>query len=215
MTLPPKPIRAVAFFDGQNLFHCAKAAFGYTFPNYDPVALARAVCARQGWDCVAVRFYTGVPDVADNPFWNHFWMAKGAQMGREGVHLYTRSLRYRNKQVRLPDGGIHTFLDGDEKGIDVRIALDVIRLAHKGEYDVALLFCRDQDLSEVAAEIRTIAGEQNRWLKIASAYPHSPAVGRVRGIDKTDWIPIDRATYDACIDKRDYRPKTPGPRASS
>lgn len=109
-------------------------------------------------------------------------------MGREGIHVYTRPLRYRNKQIRLPDGTIHTFLDGDEKGIDIRIALDVIRLAHENQYDVALLFCRDQDLSEVAEEIRIIARDQNRWIKVASAYPYSPAVRNVRGINKTDWI---------------------------
>jgi uncharacterized LabA/DUF88 family protein len=203
----PAQIRAVTFFDGQNLFHCAKAAFGYTFPNYDPLALSKAVCASKGWELAEARFYTGVPDAADNAFWNHFWVAKGAQMGREGVHVYTRPLRYRNKQVKLPDGSVHTFLDGDEKGIDVRIALDVIRLVHDRRYDVALLFCRDQDLSEVAEEIRAISNEQNRWIKIASAYPYSPAVRKVRGINKTDWIPIDRATYDACLDGRDYRPK--------
>src|ERR1043166_5695455 len=208
MTQPstPNPIRAIAFIDGQNLFHCAKAAFGYTFPNYDPVALATAVCALRNWTCAGVRFYTGVPDVSDNPFWNHFWVAKGAQMGREGVYVYTRPLRYRTKQVKLPDGTVHSFLDGDEKGIDVRIALDVIRLAHENKYDVALLFCRDQDLSEVADEIRVISAERKRWIKVASAFPYSP-VFRVRGINKTDWVKVERAMYDACIDKRDYRPK--------
>jgi hypothetical protein len=97
-------------------------------------------------------------------------------------------------------------LVGAEKGIDVRLALDVIRLAHQNAYDVAVLFCSDQDLSEVAEEIRLIARERRRWIKIASAYPYSPAY-KVRGINKTDWIPIDRATYDACLDTRDYRPK--------
>lgn len=207
MAKPPAIIRAVSFFDGQNLFHSAKAAFGYPFPNYDPVALTTAICTAQGWHSKGVRFYTGVPDVADNPFWNHFWTAKGAQMGREGAYVCTRSLRYRNKQVKLPDGSIHTFLDGDEKGIDVRIALDIIQLAHKDEFDVALVFCRDQDLAEVATEIRLIAADKGRWIKMASAFPHSPAVKHWRGIDKTDWVKIDRATYDACIDKRDYRPK--------
>jgi uncharacterized LabA/DUF88 family protein len=149
----PDPVRAVAFVDGQNLFHCAKAAFGHTYPNYDPLALARAICAAQKWICQQVRFYTGVPDAADDARWHHFWVAKGAQMGREGVHVFTRPLRYRNKKVKLPDGSMFTFLDGDEKGIDVRIALDVIRLAHRNEYDVALLFCSDQDLAEVADEI--------------------------------------------------------------
>jgi uncharacterized LabA/DUF88 family protein len=211
----PKPVRAMAFFDGQNLFHCAKEAFGYKYPNYDVHALATAVCAAKGWECSGVRFYTGVPDAADNPLWSHFWNAKGAQLGRQGVHVYTRPLRYRNKQFKLPDGSTYTFLDGDEKGIDVRIALDVIALAHKRAYDVALLFCRDQDLSEVADEIRLMAQEQKRWLKIASAYPYSPAVKRWRGIDKTDWIKIDRITYDSCIDPRDYRPKPPSTPAAS
>ena len=181
----PSPIRAVAFFDGQNLFHCAKTAFGHNFPNYDPVALAKTICATKGWQCDGVRFYTGVPDAGDNPFWNHFWVAKGAQMGREGVYVFTRPLRYRNKQIKLPDGTTHSFLDGDEKGIDVRMALDIIRLAHENKYDVALLFCRDQDLSEVADEIRIMATEKQRWIKVASAFPCSPAA-KVRGINRTD-----------------------------
>lgn len=200
-------IRAVAFFDGQNLFHSAKQAFGYTWPNFNPKALAERVCADHGWQLQQTRFYTGVPDASDKPFWNHFWNAKAAQMGREGVHVFTRALRYRNKVVRLPDGTEHSFLDGDEKGIDVRIALDVIRLALKRDFDVAILFCRDQDLTEVADEIRLIAKEQDRWIKVASAFPHSPAF-RVRGIDKTDWIKLDRQLYDQCLDKRDYRPKS-------
>jgi len=205
----PANKRAIAFFDGQNLFHSVKAAFGYTFPNFDPLLLAEAVCKQKGWQLAATRFYTGVPDVADKPFWNHFWTAKGAQMGREGVYVFTRPLRYRNKTVNLADGSQYTFLDGDEKGIDVRIALDVIRLAHQRAYDVGLVFCRDQDLSEVAEELRLISHEQQRWIKMASAYPYSPTVRGWRGIDKTDWCRIDKATYDACVDKRDYRPKRP------
>lgn len=210
--MPPEPVdkRAVAFFDGQNLFHAARTAFGYTWPNYDPAALAAAVCDGQGWCLTQTRFYTGVPDAEDNPFWNHFWTHKLAMLGRKGVHVYSRSLRYRNQRVRLPDGGEHTFLTGEEKGIDVRIALDVIRLAHRGECDVALVFSQDQDLSEVADEIRQIAREQDRWIKIASAFPLSPAGGNRRGVNGTDWITIDRATYDACLDPRDYRPRGDG-----
>ena len=209
MQIEPIKKRVVTFVDGQNLFHSAKAAFGYSFPNYDVDALARAICVQKGWDCAGVRFYTGVPDATDSAFWNHFWTHKCAQMGRQGVTIYTRPLRYRNKPIRLPDGSTYTFLDGDEKGIDVRIALDVIRLAHRREYDVALLFCRDQDFSEVADELRTIAREQRRWIKIASAYPKSPPVKHWRGVEGTDWITINKAMYDGCLDGRDYRPKPP------
>jgi hypothetical protein len=117
MPSEPSPKRAVAFFDGQNLFHAVKAAFGYRYPNYEPRKLADAICRAQGWHLVEVR------------------------------------------------------------------------------------------LSEVADEIRVIAREQQRWVKIASAFPSSPAVRHFRGVNKTDWIKVDREIYDGCIDPRDYRPK--------
>ena len=80
-------------------------------------------------------------------------------------------------------------------------------LTHTGAYDVALVFSQDQDLSEVADEIRQVARQQPRWIKVASAFPFSPASPNRRGVNGTDWVKIDRATYDACLDSRDYRPK--------
>ncbi|MFA5429955.1 MAG: NYN domain-containing protein [Candidatus Omnitrophota bacterium] len=126
-------------------------------------------------------------------------------MGQKGIKIFSRSLRYRNQTVRLPDGTTYTFLVGQEKGIDVRIAIDVIRLAHERKYDIALIFSQDQDLTEVVDEVRQIAIEQNRWIKIASAFPVSPTRRDNRGINKTDWIKIDRQIYDGCIDCNDYR----------
>src|SRR5882724_1554543 len=107
-------------------------------------------------------------------------MAKLAAMGRQGVYVVSRPLRYRNQTVRLPDGTEHTVLVGEEKGIDVRIALDVIRLARRREYDVAVVLSQDQDLAEVAEEIRVIAAG-------------------------TGSLDQDRVLYDACLDRRDYR----------
>ena len=37
MPIPPVNPKVIAFIDGQNLFHSAKDAFGYKFPNYDVV----------------------------------------------------------------------------------------------------------------------------------------------------------------------------------
>jgi len=36
----------------------------------------------------------------------------------------------------------------------------------------------------------------------------SPQSTNRRGINKTDWLPIDRATYDLALDPGDYRPRT-------
>ena len=210
MPAEPTTKRAVAFVDGQNLFYAAREAFGYTHPNYDPPKLAEEVCRSRGWRLVGTRFYTGVPHKSVKPFWYHFWNAKLGSMTRRGVYTYQRALRYRNQTVALSDRGVTTMLVGREKGIDVRIALDIVTLAFDGSYDVALVFSQDQDLSEAADEIRKIARQQKRWIKIACAFPSSPTSRNTRGINGSDWIEIDRATYDACIDPNDYRPKTRG-----
>lgn len=131
-------------------------------------------------------------------------------MGTRRIQTFSRPLRYRNQTVVLPNGKTTTILVGQEKGVDVRIALDIVRLAREGSYDVALLFSQDQDLSEVADEVRKISSLQKRWIKVASAFPVSPTATNPRGINNTDWIKIDRVTYDACLDPNDYRPKSPG-----
>jgi uncharacterized LabA/DUF88 family protein len=207
MLTEPQIKRVIAFVDRQNLFFAAKNAYGHHYPNYDVAALATSLCTTRGWQLEEVRFYTGIPDAADDAFWNHFWTAKLAQMGRQNIRVFSRPLRYRNQIIRLPNGQSHTFLVGQEKGVDVRLALDIVSLAYKRVYDIALVMSQDQDLSEVADEVREIARQQDRWLKMASAFPASPASQNRRGINGTDWIKIDRATYEGCLDSRDYRPK--------
>jgi uncharacterized LabA/DUF88 family protein len=208
----PRVLRAVAFFDGRNLAHAAKETFGHS--HYHPRALAAAVCRREGWTLAEARFYAGIPDPWDDPHGSRRWAARLAQMGQDGVRTFTRPLVHRDQVFRLPDGTTVQTVVGQEKGIDVRIALDVVRLAHRRVYEVALVFSQDQDLAEVAEEIRTIAQQQRRRIRIASAYP-GPAARNPRGIDGMEWIAIDRATYDACRDPRDQGRRLVSPARST
>jgi uncharacterized LabA/DUF88 family protein len=126
-------------------------------------------------------------------------------MRRQGVKVYTRNLRYRDKTIPLAGGASFTHRVAEEKGIDVRIAIDLIRMALKGEYDVALIFSQDQDLSEAVVEVKRIARETGKWIKLACAFPVSPTCKNRRGINETDWFEIDQNMYDRCIDPKDYR----------
>lgn len=130
-----------------------------------------------------------------------------AVMGTRGIRTFSRGLRYRNQTISLADGTLAVTLVGQEKGVDVRIALDIVRFALEGSYDVALIFSQDQDLTEAVQDVKKISMLQDRWIKPACAFPTSPTVQKTRGINGTDWIRIDRATYDACVDPNDYRPK--------
>ena len=202
----PKIKRAFVFIGGQDLFHSMKEAFGYKYPNYDVRLLSEKICEAKGWTLNEIFFYTGVPDPQDDSFWHNFWIKKLSHMGRTGIKIFSRSLRYQNEETKcLACGKNFTTLVGHEKGVDIRIALDVIRYAQEKLYDVALIFSQDQDLSEVADEVRRIAKEQKRWIKIVSAFPVSPTFNNKRGINKTDWFEIDRQIYDTCIDRSDYR----------
>jgi len=203
--IEPTVKKTFVFVDGQNLYRAAKDAFGYHYPNYNIKLLSQHVCSSHGWDLRDIYFYTGVPDPQDNNHWHNFWSKKLSYMGRSGIHLYSRSLRYHNKDFKCPScDKVYTTLVGHEKGVDVRLALDVIRFANERLYDVAVIFSQDQDLKEVAEEIVRISKEQKRWIRIASAFPVSPTY-KGRGIDRTEWIKIDKKTYDACIDPNDYR----------
>jgi len=112
--MPVEPVvkRAVAFVDGQNLFHAVRAAFGYSYPNYDIRNLSLSLCQAKGWSLAQARFYTGLPDPADDAFWNHFWITKLRVMSWHKVHVFSRPLRYRNRRVKLPDGSTYSFLSG-------------------------------------------------------------------------------------------------------
>ena len=189
-----------AFFDCQNLFLSLKQLWPeHNRPDFDPVALAIAIVKKQdGWRLKAIHLYTGIHELDRNPQLHTFWSQKLARHKAQDsrVTVFTRPLRYSGVQDRDDSG--KTFMRAREKGIDVRIALDLVRGARLGEYDVALLFSQDQDFREVAEEIRAIAHDRKRWIKIASAFPTD---GRHRrGIDKTDWIPFSKDLYEGCLD---------------
>ena len=207
MPTEPDIKRVVSFIDGQNLYRHAKDAFGHHHPNYDPRGLADAVCADRGWMNHGVRFCTGIPSAGRSPMWHSYWTRRLTAMRRAGIVVTSRTLRYRVERVRLPDGSVHEIPVEREKGIDLRLGLDIVRMARNAELDVAIVFSQDQDLAEVAGEVRDIARSANRWLKMVSAFPHGPNASVKRGIDRTDWFRMDRGFYDACLDPRDYRPR--------
>ena len=191
----PKIKRAEIFFDLQNLYLSVKSAWKINYPNFDPVALSRLIVGRYpDWRLAGIHLYTGVHTYDRNPFWHSFWNNKLAAHKAQDtrVDTFTTPLHYNNGTP-------------SEKGVDIRIALDLVRTARLGRCDVAVLFSRDTDFAEVGKEIRAIAHEKQRWIKIASVMPDHPDLKR--GIDGTDWIRLSKEEYDRCIDANDYRNK--------
>jgi uncharacterized LabA/DUF88 family protein len=202
MPAEPESKRVCAFFDGQNLFHAAERAFGYSFLTCDPLKLAGCLCSRRvGWSLTSTRFYTGIPSAEYDPALRGFWNAKLAYMGRQGILNYSRDLKYTDIKFEDSSGKTQVFHQPREKGVDIRLAIEAVMLAHQNQYDVALIFSQDQDFTEIVKELHRIEVLKSRWIRVAGAYlpdGQDPLHGAIP-------IEIDRATYDACVDQRDYR----------
>jgi uncharacterized LabA/DUF88 family protein len=91
---------------------------------------------------------------------------------RDGAQVFPIPLRYD------PDGR------GREKGVDVRVALDLTRLGTKGLYDVAIIVSEDSDLDEAARDVYALRDEE-RWIAVENALPWAPHA-------KPRWLPSVR-----------------------
>ena len=182
------------------------AAFGHYHPNFDPIKLHSKICEMHGWSPGPVQFYTGVPSPQRDPKWSAYWSNRILAMTRAGIITTTRPLRYRQRTAFNAAGESEDIVVPQEKGIDVRIALDIVKVARMGEFGVIVIYSQDQDLNEVVEEVLEIAEAQGKKITLACAYPSGPKASAKRGINRTQWIKIDETTYNACIDKQDYRP---------
>lgn len=196
-----KPVAAV-FVDGSNLYHAAKEAFG--FVRHDVAALARMICEKKGWDCGAINFYSGTPTKEHDPLGFDRWDKRIAVMKQQGINVVTRPLTYRAKKIFGPNGEENVSLHTGEKGIDVRIALDMVRAAYEKTADVFVVFSQDQDLREACMEVKRIKEDQKNSVRICSAFPLSDKSPNARGIRDVEKISIDLETYNQCLDGRSY-----------
>lgn len=192
-------LRTIVFFDGQNLFHGAKDAWAapveprgspYIFPSYDVQKLAQRLVDRIPDRALEqIRFYTGVPSKEANPLWHGFWSNKLRYLGSKGVYVYK--------------GRISPH--GNEKGVDVSLAIDVVGLTYEQAYDTAIIVSQDWDFGPAINLAKTLVRKQGRNVAFESAFPNGPGSKNNRGIPGTQWVRIDKGVYDSCIDPTEYR----------
>jgi len=77
---------------------------------------------------------------------------------QEGISVYARDYAYRKNA--------EGYLQCREKGIDVRLACEIVAAAAKGEIDGALIWSADQDLSEAILVAKEVAAARDRQFKV-------------------------------------------------
>lgn len=146
----------------------------------DPLKLAERVTAARapGGIVKSVRVYRGRPDPRKEA-------ASAARSDRQAsawqmdsrVKVYRRPLRYPRDW-----GQPGCFEKAREKGVDVSLAIDMVRLALEGKYEVGILFSRDTDLipalelvfdlPHVHTEVATWQGTSRLRLQYREVYCH-------------------------------------------
>ena len=140
---PPVPPRLGVYIDGQNLFHSAMEAFGtgYHWPSFDCLKLANLLLGDfPGAVLGGVSFYTGVPSLSMDPYWHGFWTNKLAGMGRSGIRVYR--------------GRVNAFRR--EKGVDVHLAIDLMRDFMMGRCDIVAIVSQDRDFDGVVSSVKDL-----------------------------------------------------------
>lgn len=191
--------RVVVFVDYQNVYRQARRAFGLDSEHHVhgqilPLRLG-LLLKNMGLgdrDLTEVRIYRGMPSSTRDPKGYGAadrQIALWSQTGR--VNPITRPLNYRQ-----PDAP-------KEKGIDVQIAVDFVRLAIEGKYDAGVLFSADTDLVPALEAVCELKGPTACEVAAWAPQTGSPHILRVQG-QRLRYHYLDRTRYEHVHDSTDY-----------
>lgn len=140
------PKRLAVFIDASNLYRDFRRAFCQdpmlpTDGQFDPLKLGQLLATRaplyEDWTLLSTRVYMGQASAARD---SRMAAANDKQIATwraMGVAVRPRLLRYPPSWPAVP---------AQQKGVDVELAVDVVRLAIENAYDVGVIVSTDTDL---------------------------------------------------------------------
>ena len=191
------PRWTAVLLDWQNIYKCARDAFGLTeHPSVagavDPLKLARhlATIVENG-RLQEVRIYRGRPDNDRDPKGYSAWRSQTAawqsSMGETLIPRY-RDLKYRGGAVM-------------EKGIDVWLAIDLVKLAMDKAVDRVVVVTSDTDLVPAVELAAEIVGAP--FVEVAGWTGNFPSA-EVLAVDGVPRHQLDATLYERFHDDTDY-----------
>lgn len=168
--------RVAIFIDGSNLYHCFSDEFGTT--DIDFYVFAELLCG-EGRELVRIYYYNATVRREDSE-----------KRYRDQQRFFDRLRKVDYLTLRLGrlERRGNTVV---EKGVDVKLAVDMFRLAHNNAYDTAILVSGDGDFADAIEVIKDLGKHvENAFCKTGSSY-HLRQV-----CDK--FILVDKAMIQAC-----------------
>ncbi len=207
-------MRVGVFIDGQNITIGARHAFGGP-GHVHPLLLGRTLAGDD--ELVEIRYATGIPDADIDPERSIRAARRHDLIRRTDVRVLERTLRYRwewavrDRDLPNPRGRdgevrqarVEAWHRGQEKGIDVWLALDALVMCTRADLDRVVIASADRDLDMVPTQLKSIPGQE--WTEVVSAKIVDDDRSLRPNDAYDDTIAIDRAVFEATRDDFDYR----------
>ena len=208
--------RAILFVDANNWYHNLKK--GFTPSDIDICKVAGLISEKEKVDIFEIRWYSSMPNIKDNPVVYKRQRAFLGSLQKRGVKIIIRKLqRLSNKELKKKRENFvkswdlckvcepiveKSFLDisnsnQKEKGIDVWIAIDMVKEAVNENLDVAILISGDADFVPAFSLIKEIGKE------VLSSFVSRGYSNELR--QKFPYLILDKEMLNKCL--RDYKNK--------
>lgn len=205
-------MRVGVFIDGQNITIGARYAFGHG--NMHPLLLGRALAGDD--ELVEVRYATGIPDKDVDRDRFESERRRHDLMVSTDVVVLERVLRYRWQwDIRdrdLPDPEDHkgevrkarvkSRNRGQEKGVDVWLALDALTMCTRADIDTVIIASADSDLDLIPDHLRMMPGHGDTKVVQARVLPKGKSLWANDAYD--DVVAIDETIFEMARDDFDY-----------
>jgi len=172
MTQNSKQIKRVAVYvDGSNLYYKLKDCEIKNITYFGYAALSQWLAQER--KIIAKRYYIGVVRSKEGD-------AKSKKMQEAQVklfnHLQSKSEKFNVQRGYLMknDGTFH------EKGVDVKMAVDLLVGAYENLYDVAILISSDTDLIPAIQKVKQL-GKEVEYI----GFSHKPSYGLIKNASET------------------------------
>ncbi len=147
-----------------------------------------------------VQVYRGKPGWKSAQVLRVSWDRRTARWRKlPGVRVQTRNMRYQPEED--PTSGEIRRWVGQEKGIDVLLAVDLVRGAYNNDYDIAVVMSRDSDLLPAFEEVLRLGKRVERAVWWTPPQPKGKLVVAGRSL----WTHyLDEDNFNALRDDTDY-----------
>lgn len=166
-----KTKRVAVYIDGSNLYYKLKDLGIKNSTYFEYAAFAKWLA--RGRSVVAKRYYVGVVRSKDGDE-----KSKKMQEGQVRLfnHLQSNKEKFNIQRGYLMknDGTFH------EKGVDVKMAVDLLSGAYEDIYDVAILISSDTDLIPAIQKVKQL-GKEVEYI----GFSHKPSYGLIKNVNET------------------------------